>query len=311
MIASFVAELQAWLFEAVLQPLLFRLGLMSFAEDVFNLTEWVVLGALEVAVLALVLGALERRWPAEAVADRGAVRVDIVYTLLHRLGLFAFLAFALVRPLVDLLETNLRLWGFSRPNIDQLWPGVTDGPLASFLIYLVVLDFADYWIHRGQHGVRWWWALHAVHHSQRQMTFWSDSRNHVLDSLLRDLILATLSIVVGVEPAQFVLLVIAVRVLESLQHANLRLRFAAPLDRLLVSPSFHRLHHGIGVGHEGRARGVNFAVIFPLWDRLFGTADFRAGFVPTGIRDQLEGRDYGRGFWRQQWRGLLRLSGRD
>ncbi|MGE0310992.1 MAG: sterol desaturase family protein [Lautropia sp.] len=310
MIASLVATLQAWLFEGVLQPLLFHFGLMSYAEDVFDLSEWFVLGGIEVACLVVVLGALERRWPAEPLVDRAAVRVDIVYTLLHRLGLFAFLAFALVRPLVDAVEASLRLWGFSRPNIDQLWPGVTDVPLVSFVIYLLVLDFADYWIHRGQHRLRWWWALHAVHHSQRQMTFWSDSRNHVLDSLLRDLVLASLSIFVGVEPAQFVLLVIAVRVLESLQHANLRLRFAAPLDRLLVSPSFHRLHHAIGTGHEGRAHGVNFAVIFPFWDRLFGTADFRPGFVPTGIRDQLEGRDYGRGFWRQQWRGLLRLGGR-
>ena len=46
------------------------------------------------------------------------------------------------------------------------------------------------------------------------------------------MLLATLSILIGVEPQQFVLLVIAVRVLESLQHANLRLRFPFPLERV-------------------------------------------------------------------------------
>jgi sterol desaturase/sphingolipid hydroxylase (fatty acid hydroxylase superfamily) len=44
-------------------------------------------------------------------------------------------------------------------HLDQLWPGVTDNALVSFLIYLVVFDFVDYWIHRGQHhGFNWWWS---------------------------------------------------------------------------------------------------------------------------------------------------------
>ncbi len=300
---------QAWLFETFLQPLLFRFGLMGFAEDVFDLSEWLVLGALEVVALVIVFGLLERWRPVEPVTDRHAVVIDMLYTLLHRLGLFAFLTFALVTPLVDWLEAELRLAGLQRPNLDQLLPGITDVPIVSFLIYLVVLDVADYWIHRGQHRIGWWWQLHAVHHCQRQMTFWSDSRNHLLDDLLRDLLFATLAVVIGVAPDQFVLLTILFRVLQSLQHANLRLRYPEPLERLVVSPSFHRLHHAIGFGHEGAARGVNFGVVLSTWDRLFGTADWRPGFVPTGIRDQLAGRDYGRGFWAQQWRALRRIAG--
>jgi hypothetical protein len=40
------------------------------------------------------------------------------------------------------------------------------------------------------------------------------------------------------------------------------------------------------------------------------TASAVREFPATGIRDQLHGRDYGDGFWRQQWLGLKRLSGR-
>ncbi|MFM2340855.1 MAG: hypothetical protein RLZZ592_508, partial [Pseudomonadota bacterium] len=64
---------------------------------------------------------------------------------------------------------------------------------------------------------------------------------------------------------------------------------------------------------KGTLGGCNFAVLFPVWDALFGTADFRSPVGPTGIRDQLPeegGRDYGRGFWAQQRLGLLRLIGR-
>jgi len=305
-----VRWLQLWVFEGLVQPLLFASGSMGLAEVAFDFTEAMVLGAIEVLLLALVLGGLERLAPVEAMTDRAAVRTDIVYTLLHRLGGFGLMVFWLFAPLIDALEAKLRLLGVSRMNIDQLWPGITDRPLVSFLMYLVVLDAVDYWLHRGQHRLQWWWQLHAVHHSQRQMTFWSDQRNHLLDDLIRDAILAMVAIAVGVAPGQFVALVMASRVLESLQHANLRWRWPGFLEQVLVSPSYHRLHHAIGFGHEGPARGVNFAVLFPIWDILFRTADWRSGFVPTGIRDQLDGRDYGRGFWSQQWRAIERWTGR-
>ena len=57
-------------------------------------------------------------------------------------------------------------------------------------------------------------------------------------------------------------------------------------------------------------------VLLPVWDMLFGTANFELRYDPTGIRDQVEPdargrlRDYGEGFWSQQWRGVLRLMGR-
>lgn len=305
------ARLHQWLFESLVQPAMYALGWMTYSDQAFDGLEWVLLGALEVMALAVILGTAQRLFPAEPVTDRAAIRTDIVYTLLHRLGAFSLFTFALLTPVVDWLEGELRLMGFERMNVDQLWPGVTDIGWVSFLIYLVVLDFADYWMHRGQHRWNWWWSLHALHHSQRQMTLWSDNRNHLLDDLLRDVLLVMLALLIGVAPAQFVALTMLSRVLQSLQHANLRWRFGVVGERLLVSPSFHRLHHAIGYGHEGPKRGCNFAVLFPLWDVVFGTADFRPGFVPTGIRDQLDGRDYGGGFWRQQWLGLLRLTGQD
>jgi sterol desaturase/sphingolipid hydroxylase (fatty acid hydroxylase superfamily) len=101
------------------------------------------------------------------------------------------------------------------------------------------------------------------------------------------------------------------QLMESLSHANLRLSFGPLLERVLVSPRYHRLHHAIGLGHEsagpGSLGGYNLAVLFPVWDLLFGTANFAARYEATGVRDQLEGRDYGRGFWAQQWLGLVRL----
>ena len=118
-------------------------------------------------------------------------------------------------------------------------------------------------------------------------------------------------------PGQFVALVALGQLSENFQHANVRIWFGRVGERLWVSPRFHRRHHSIGIGHEterqGQRRlgGCNYGVLLPWWDMLFGTADFTLRYDPTGIRDQIEkGRNYGQGFWAQQWLGVMRLFGR-
>ncbi|NDB12338.1 MAG: sterol desaturase family protein, partial [Betaproteobacteria bacterium] len=268
-----------------------------------------VWGVYELLFMMLVLGWLERRWPAEPIRDKSAPRLDMLFTCLHRLGLFPLIAFALLVPLMDSLEASLRWWGVSRPNIDQ-WLSIESLPWLSWLLYLLVFDLIDYWIHRFQHRWRWWWALHAVHHSQRQMTFWTDQRNHLLDDLIRDLIIAMAALLLGAAPSQFVAFVVLSRIVQSFQHVNALVWMPGWLQRLVVSPQFHRVHHAMGVGHEGRAMGCNFGVLFPWWDMIFRTADFDQRYHMTGIADQLEGRQYGTGFWSLHWLAILRMVGR-
>ena len=307
---------QQWLFEGVVSPFMFMAGFGNRLEEGYTATGWLLVGLLQLAVIVAVIVPLQRWRPAEPVVDRAAIRTDIVYTLIHRLGLFRVALFLLVEPVFDAGWGVLRAAGWPTFHLDQVWPGITDLAWVSLFIYLVVFDFADYWIHRGQHHFRWWWALHALHHSQRQMTAWSDNRNHLLDDLIRDSLLVLLAQLIGVAPGQFVAIVAITQLSENLQHANVRMAFGRWGRGLWVSPCFHRRHHAIGIGHERpNSRvlgGCNFAVLLPWWDRMFGTANFEDRYEPTGIRDQLElGRDYGRGFWSQQWLGLRRLVGRD
>ncbi|MEO7548471.1 MAG: sterol desaturase family protein [Ramlibacter sp.] len=322
---------QQWLYETLVQPAMFAVGLGQLLEDGYTATGWLLVGLVQLAVLVIVFGPLQRWRPVEAVTDRATIRTDVLYTLIHRLGLFRVALFFGLDPLFDELVGSLRVAGFGTFHLDQLWPGVTDIGWISFAIYLVVFDFVDYWIHRGQHGLNWWWSLHSLHHAQRQMTMWSDNRNHLLDDLLRDSLLVLLAQLIGVAPGQFVAIVAITQLSESLQHANLRLWFGRIGERLWVSPRFHRRHHSIGIGHETPVRqrrkargdgeaqasvgavklgGHNFGVLLPWWDQLFGTANFELRYDPTGVRDQVEqGRDYGRGFCSQQWLGVKRLFG--
>lgn len=323
-----IEDLFSWaqqgLFESVVQPLMFAVGLGQLLEDGYTATGWLLVGLLQIAVLLAIIGPLQRWKPVEPLLDAATVRTDVLYTLVHRLGVFRVALFLSVEPLFDDLFGMLRVAGFGTFHLDQLLPGVTDKAWVSFLIYLLVFDFVDYWIHRGQHAFNWWWNLHSLHHSQRQMTMWSDNRNHLLDDLLRDSILVILGQLIGVGPGQFVAIVAVTQLSESLQHANLRLHFGRIGERLWISPRYHRLHHSIGIGHEREVEGEalrsgrspalgghNFGVLLPWWDMIFRTANFEVRYDPTGIRDQVEsGRDYGRGFWSQQWLGVLRLIGK-
>jgi len=314
-IESIFALGQQGLFEAWVSPAMFAMGLGNLLEDGFAATGWLLVGLAQLVVLVAVIGPLQRWRPAEPVTDRAAVRTDIGYTLIHRLGLFRVALFFLTQPLFDALFGTLSVAGIGTFHLDQVWPGVTDIAWVSLILYLLIFDFADYWIHRGQHGLQAWWNLHALHHSQRQMTMWSDNRNHLLDDVIHDSLMVLLAMAIGVAPGQFVAIVAIAQLSQSLQHANVRLSFGRWGERLWVSPRFHRLHHSIGIGHEtagaGTLGGHNFGVLLPWWDMLFGTANFENRYDPTGIRDQVEqGRDYGRGFWQQQWLGVKRLAGK-
>ena len=408
---------QQGLFETLIGPLAFWLGAGNLMEEGFTAAGWLLVGLLQIAVMLLVIGPLQRLSPVEPVTDRRAVRVDVLYTLLHRLGLFKLLMFFSFEGWAIEGFGWLRVHGLPTLHIDQLWPGVTDQAAVSFVIYLVVFDLIGYWVHRWQHHAHWWWQLHAVHHSQRQMTMWTDNRNHLLDSVITDLVFVGAALLIGVAPTQFVALVALSQLMESLQHANLRWPWPRWAERLLVSPRFHRHHHAIALSHEpadavppqgeaapsggsapraagsvgasfaagpsqgeaapsggsepraagsvgasfaagpsqgeaappggsearaagsvgasfaagppqgeaapsggsepraagsvGAPYGANYGILFPWWDMLFRSVSWGGGYAATGIDDQVrQGRDYGRGFWAQQWLGLGRLLGR-
>ena len=303
-----VSAVQTWLFERLVQPALYYLGLIYWDEPAYRATEIFLYGLIEIAVLYALLRPLEAWRPVEHWPDRRATRVDALYTFLHRLGVLPLAFFALLSPLITPIESILRWHGFVPGTLTAWIPGAAAMSLLAFVAYSVVLDFAEYVRHRLQHRWAWWWALHSLHHSQQQMSFWSDDRNHLLDDALADLWFAAIALIIGVPPGQFILIAVLMRMVESLSHANLRLRFGRVGERVLVGPHFHRVHHGVGVGHEGRAHGCNFATLLPIWDIVFRTADFTGDYPTTGIRDQAGGVNYGTGFWQQQRLGLVRLG---
>ncbi|HET9146759.1 MAG TPA: sterol desaturase family protein, partial [Acetobacteraceae bacterium] len=110
-------------------------------------------------------------------------------------------------------------------------------------------------------------------------------------------------LLIGIPPLQFPLLVLILRFVESFSHANIRLSFGRIGERLLVSPRFHRAHHGVLAAGQ---RSCNYGAVFPYWDMLLRTADFERNFPATGDDEVPEAMASG-GYFAQQWAGLKYL----
>ena len=289
------------IYEGAVQPALYALGLMLWADRVQEWLDFALLGIVQIALVYAVCRPLEAIKPVEAVTDQKAIWTDVIYTLLARLGLLPLIAFVALSWAERTLQGLLADTGFVAPTLETMFPGLRDWPLFALLLYVVILDFGEYWRHRFQHTFRWWYALHSVHHAQRQMTFWTDDRNHVLDDVIAAAWFGIIAVLIGVPPGQFPIILLVLRLAESLSHANVRLDFGRVGERLLVSPRFHRLHHGVlSVGQAGK----NYGVLLPVWDWIFGTADFNRGAYPRTGDPGAPGTYVSGGWLAQQGAGL-------
>ncbi len=305
-ISAAYASVQEFLFANLVAPVLYQFDLMAWAEDIYDGIDWFLFGCIQIFLIIVVLRTWERLAPAEQQERFAkASRADVLYTLFHRLGIFHGLVFITLSGFFFGVDSILHDFRFDRLNVESWWPGVTSIPAISFLIYLVLLDFVDYLYHRASHVFNWWWQLHALHHSQTVMTAWSDNRNHILDDIMRAVVMSFVALMFGVSPGQFILLIALSEFIQSWQHANIKTHLG-PAKYLLVSPMFHRMHHAVGYGHEAKGKlgvlgGCNFGVLFPWWDMLFRTAIFPKEVYPTGVRNLTVSQN----ILTQQWQGFI------
>lgn len=292
-----------WLQENLLLPLMYSFNLMQWEDISFGWALFAVYGAAQVVVTYAICVPLERWRPVERWPDKRAVAVDVFYTLISRIGLLPLVTFVFFYKAQVALNGFLTDHGWIPPTLERLFPVLLGQQVLTFFLYVVILDFSDYWRHRLSHVFGWWYSLHALHHAQRQMTFWSDDRNHLLDDVISFLWFTFVALLIGIPPMQFPLLVLLLRFLESLSHANARVSFGWLGERLLISPRFHRAHHSVTAAGE---QSVNYGAILPWWDMLFRTADFSRKFAATGDPTAEEALATG-GYLAQQWVGLRRM----
>lgn len=138
--------------------------------------------------------------------------------------------------------------------------------LVQFALAMVLTDLMQYWFHRAFHRFPFLWGFHAVHHSAKAMDWLAGARMHFVEIVLLRGVTSLPLLTLGFLPSVMQAYVGMVYVYASLVHANLGGDFDW-LGRWVVVPRFHHWHHAI----EEEGIDKNFAIHFPLLDRLFGT----------------------------------------
>jgi sterol desaturase/sphingolipid hydroxylase (fatty acid hydroxylase superfamily) len=138
------------------------------------------------------------------------------------------------------------------------------------LLGLMLLDLIGaYLAHFVQHKVRWLWMFHLIHHTDRHLDTTSGNRHHPGESVVRFFFTAVAMVVLGAPIWLFMLYQSCSIVFTQFTHANIQLPQWADkiLSWLIVTPNMHHVHH-----HNIQPyTDCNYANIFALWDRLFGT----------------------------------------
>jgi sterol desaturase/sphingolipid hydroxylase (fatty acid hydroxylase superfamily) len=138
------------------------------------------------------------------------------------------------------------------------------------ILGVVLYDLTTYWVHRASHKVPLLWRLHRVHHSDTTMDSSTTLRFHPLELVL---IYQTGNIITaglfGTDVNSMVVYYFIIYIFLFLEHSNLRYPkwLNNTLGIVFVMPDHHRVHHQ----QEQFYTDSNFADIFIIWDRLFGT----------------------------------------
>jgi sterol desaturase/sphingolipid hydroxylase (fatty acid hydroxylase superfamily) len=231
----------------------------------FELAGPVVLG------FVLAVFAIEQVAPAQRrqILARGHV-FDFGYLVAHAL---------VVVPIIVLIGT-----GFSS-TLRQLapWlvlPRVTDVPRWMFVIVSVIaIDAVDWLVHLANHKITSLWRLHAVHHSQEELSILSTFRTHPLVHL-SFVISAVPVLALASNAATPAVILTAYACFGALPHANVRWTYGR-LGKVLVSPAFHRRHHS-----PTERLDINLGTVLTVWDRMSGRAVYTsptAEAAPTGL----------------------------
>ncbi|HZN41215.1 MAG TPA: sterol desaturase family protein [Planctomycetota bacterium] len=200
---------------------------------------------------------------------RAEWRQDLFYYLVSSMlvQLLTFLSFLPANTLLAVAS-----WSQFRAAVAEL-------PFAVQLVAIMFLtDLVQYWVHRLFHRIPALWRFHSVHHSAKSMDWMAGARMHFLEILVLRGATVIPMIVLGFGQGAVHTYIFVVYLYATFVHSNLGARFGF-VEKVLVTPRFHHWHHGI----EKEAIDVNFAVHFPLLDRLFGTHHMPAdGRWPAG-----------------------------
>jgi sterol desaturase/sphingolipid hydroxylase (fatty acid hydroxylase superfamily) len=134
-----------------------------------------------------------------------------------------------------------------------------------WLVLVLAEDFLFYWLHRMEHMVRLFWAVHVTHHSSEHFNLTVGFRSSVFQPLYRFVFFLPLAWL-GFEPIDIIFVFAATQIWGILVHTRFVYKLGW-LEYILVTPSHHRVHHANNPAYLDK----NMGMFLIVWDKMFGT----------------------------------------
>lgn len=184
----------------------------------------------------------------------------------------------LVTVFVDLgvkaVAVGFFIWLYQFRITDQLGPETMEGFLDLswhkshwwvWILCFVGDDFTFYWHHRLSHEVRILWSAHINHHSSTQYNLSTALRQSPKEELYKKVWWIWMPLL-GFHPLMILTCMQISLIYQFFLHTELVDRVGF-FESFMNTPSHHRVHHGSDIVYLDK----NYAGIFIIWDKLFGT----------------------------------------
>jgi sterol desaturase/sphingolipid hydroxylase (fatty acid hydroxylase superfamily) len=173
----------------------------------------------------------------------------------------------------------------------------------TFVLLVFCADLAGYWFHRLSHEINFMWAAHIVHHQSEELNLTTVFRVSAFAVIFRTPFWSIVPLI-GFDPAAVTVAITIIGFYQMLVHTRLVKNWGV-LEKFLVTPSNHRVHHA----YNDAYLDTNYGGIFIIWDRIFGTYQPEQEPVKFGITSGFRSTDPFKAhlFY---WKYLFRLAAR-
>lgn len=162
-------------------------------------------------------------------------------------------------------------WLYSKIAIFHL-----EATVWAYLIGFIAIDFYGYWTHRLSHQVNFLWNQHAIHHSSEEFNLACALRQSISSFVKLFTFLLIPAALLGVPPV-VIAITLPIQLFMQFWYHTRHIKKLGFLEKILVTPSHHRVHHAINPEYMDK----NHSQIFIIWDKLFGTFQEELESVPA------------------------------
>jgi len=135
-----------------------------------------------------------------------------------------------------------------------------------YVIAFIGIDFAGYWNHRLSHQVNYFWNVHLIHHSSEEFNLACALRQSI-SGIFGTLVFFLIPTAILGVPGSVISIIAPLHLFAQYWYHTRLIGKMGFLEKVIVTPSHHRVHHAINKEYLDK----NLAQIFIVWDKIFGT----------------------------------------